>query len=382
MADNNENQDIIGDLHGDENNVEEAMGHDPKNAEAQAVAAVDKAGDATATGKKRKMKGGTAVDSGTQDPMQKLATNDPSAKMRDAGAQPTEGVRLTKASMINDVYQMMNDMTKEDIARVRSAMMSEESSEEFESHDEADLNYEGDWTEDLDALVNDEATLSEEFRSKAETIFNTAIKSKLSEEIDRLEERYETELAEAVEETKTGLVDKVDSYLNYVVENWMEDNKLAVQSGLRTEIAEKFMNNLKDLFTESYIDVPESKVDLVDDLADEVEELETTLNDQMAKTIAMQEELEGYKREAILREASRDLAETQVEKLRSLMVNEDFDGEESFAEKVETIKESYFNKKRVMNDETMIDEEDANTSAAPTGSMDQYINALKTQTKK
>ena len=381
MADNNENQDIIGDLHGDENNVEEAMGHDPKNAEAQAVAAADKAGDATATGKKRKMKGGTAVDSGMQDPMQKLATADPSAKMRDAGAQPSEGVRLTKASMINDVYQMMNGMTKEDIAKVRSAMMSEESSEEVDES-QVDLNYEGDWTEDLDALVNDEATLSEEFRSKAETIFNTAIKSKLSEEIDRLEEKYETELAEAVEETKTGLVDKVDSYLNYVVENWMEDNKLAVQSGLRTEIAEKFMNNLKDLFTESYIEVPESKVDLVDDLADEVEELETTLNDQMAKTIAMQEELEGYKREAILREASSDLAETQIEKLRSLMVNEDFDSEEAFAERVETVKESYFNKKRVMSDETIIDEEDDNTSAAPVGSMDQYINALKTQTKK
>ena len=381
MADNNENQDIIGDLHGDENNVEEAMGHDPKNAEAQAVDAVDKAGDATATGKKRKMKGGTAVDSGKQDPMQKLATTDPSAKMRDAGAKPTEGVRLTKAGMINDVYQMMNDMTSEEIARVRSALMSEESSEEVESN-EKDFDYEGNWKEDLDALVNNEATLSEEFRSKAETIFNSAIQVKLSEEIDRLEEKYESELAEAVEETKTGLVDKVDSYLNYVVENWMEENKLAVQSGLRTEIAEKFMNNLKDLFTESYIDVPESKVDLVDDLADEVEELETTLNDQMAKTIAMQEELEGYKREAILREASRDLAETQIEKLRSLMVNEDFDSEESFAEKVETIKESYFNKKRVMSDETMIDEEDANTSAAPTGSMDQYINALKTQTKK
>ena len=381
MADNNENQDIIGDLHGDENNVEEAMGHDPKNAEAQAVAAVDKAGDATATGKKRKMKGGTAMDASNAMPMQKLASADPSAKMRDAGAQPTEGVRLTKASMINDVYQMMNGMTKEDIAKVRSAMMSEESSEEVDES-QVDLNYEGDWTEDLDALVNDEATLSEEFRSKAETIFNTAIKSKLSEEIDRLEEKYETELAEAVEETKTGLVDKVDSYLNYVVENWMEDNKLAVQSGLRTEIAEKFMNNLKDLFTESYIEVPESKVDLVDDLADEVEELETTLNDQMAKTIAMQEELEGYKREAILREASTDLAETQIEKLRSLMVNEDFDSEEAFAERVETVKESYFNKKRVMSDETMIDEEDDNTSAAPVGSMDQYINALKTQTKK
>ena len=155
MADNNENQDIIGDLHGDENNVEEAMGHDPKNAEAQAVAAVDKAGEATATGKKRKMKGGTAVDSGTQDPMQKLATSDPSAKMRDAGAQPTEGVRLTKASMINDIYQKLNGMTKEEIANFSSSMVAEKSSEEVES-DEVGFDYEGNWKEDLDALVNNE----------------------------------------------------------------------------------------------------------------------------------------------------------------------------------------------------------------------------------
>lgn len=375
MTDNNENQDVIGDLYDD--NVEEAMGHEKATDEEESVKSVEAAAEKTGKAKARK------GDKSNKEPMHKVdAKGDPSAKIRDAGAQPTEGVRLTKAGMINDVYQMMNGMTSEEIARVRSAMMSEESSEEVESHNEADLNYEGDWTEDLDALVNDEATLSEEFRSKAETIFNTAVKSKLSEEIDRLEERYNEELAEAVEETKTGLVDKVDSYLNYVVENWMEENKLAVQSGLRTEIAEKFMNNLKDLFTESYIDVPESKVDLVDDLADEVEELETTLNDQMSKTIAMQEELEGYKREAILREASADLAETQVDKLRSLMVNEDFDSEEAFAERVETIKESYFNKKSVMADETMIDEEDDNTSAAPVGSMDQYISALKTQTKK
>ena len=113
------------------------------------------------------------------------------------------------------------------------------------------VDYQTDWNDDLNALVNSEATLSEEFKTKAETIFNMAIKNKLSEEVDRLEEKYNEELTAEIEETKTGLVDKVDSYLNYVVENWMEENKLAVQSGLRTEIAEKFMNNLKDLFTDS-----------------------------------------------------------------------------------------------------------------------------------
>jgi len=372
MADNNENQDVIGDLYDD--NVEEAMSPEKVTDEGESVKSVGAAAEKTGKAKARK------GDKSNKEPMHKVdAKGDPSAKIRDAGAQPTEGVRLTKASMINDVYQMMNGMTKEDIAKLKSSMMSEESSEEVVATSN-DVNYEGDWENDLNALVNNEATLSEEFRSKAETIFNSAIKSKLSEEIDRLEEKYESELNEAVEETKTGLVDKVDSYLNYVVEGWVADNKLAVQSGLRTEIAEKFMNNLKDLFTESYIEVPESKVDLVDDLASEVEELETTLNDQTAKTIAMQEELEGYKREAILREASKDLAETQIDKLRSLMVNEDFDSEEAFAERVETIKESYFNKKRVMADETIVDEDDS-TSEVPTGSMDQYINALKTQTK-
>jgi len=374
MTDKIEDQDIIGDLHDD--NVEEAVSAGKETDEKASVDSVEAASEKTGKAKARK------GDKSNKEPMHKVdAKGDPSAKIRDAGAQPTEGVRLTKASMINDAYQKMSTMTKEDLAVLMQKIDSVDEEEAIAESEEPSIDYQGDWENDLDALVNDEATLSEEFRSKAETIFNTAIKSKLAEEIDRLEEKYEDELEASVEETKAGLVDKVDSYLNYVVENWMEENKLAVQSGLRTEIAEKFMNNLKDLFTESYIDVPESKVDLVDDLAAEVEELEDTLNGQTAKTIEMQEELDGYKREAVLREASKDLAETQIDKLRSLIENEDFDDEESFANKVATVKESYFNKKRVMDDETMIDEEDDNPSAAPTGSMDQYLNALKTQTK-
>ncbi len=309
------------------------------------------------------------------------AKGDPSAKIRDAGAQPTEGVRLTKASMINDAYNKMSTMTKEDLAILMAKIDSTDENEAIEESEQSTIDYQGNWENDLNALVNDEATLSEEFRSKAETIFNTAIKSKLSEEIDRLEEKYESELEASVEETKAGLVDKVDSYLNYVVENWMAENQVAVQSGLRTEIAEKFMNNLKDLFTESYIDVPESKVDLVDDLAAEVEELEDTLNGQTARTIEMQEELEGYKREAVLREASKDLAETQIDKLRSLIENEDFDTEETFAKKVATIKESYFNKKTTDTTADVDIDEEASDEVESTGSMSQYVSALKTQTK-
>jgi hypothetical protein len=264
------------------------------------------------------------------------------------------------------------------------AMYKAESFDEIEGEAIAEsevLNYNVDFSEDLNALVNEEATLSEDFKAKAEVIFEAAIKSKLAEEIDRLEEKYNEELAEEVESTKSELVEKVDSYLNYVVENWMEENKLAVQSGLRTEIAEKFMNNLKDLFTESYIEVPESKVDLVDELAENVEELETALNETTAKNISMQEELEVLKREAIIREYSSDLAETQVEKLKDLVEDIDFDDAETFAQKVATVKESYFTKK-VTESADIVEEDDAGEAVVEaSGAMAQYLTAIQKTNK-
>ena len=229
-------------------------------------------------------------------------------------------------------------------------------------------------------MVESEATLSDEFKSKAETIFEAAIKSKLTEEVDRLEAKYNEELAEEIATTKSDLVEKVDSYLNYVVENWMEENKLAIQSGLRTEIAEGFMNKLKDVFTESYIEVPESKVDLVDELADTVDELEEKLNNQTAKSIEMAEQLENYKRDAIIREASRDLADTQVEKLNKLVSDIDFEDEATFAEKVNTVKESYFNKPAVGSVD-MLEESDDDGIVETTGAMSQYLSAIRKTSK-
>ena len=175
------------------------------------------------------------------------------------------------------------------------------------------------------------------------------------------------------------LVEKVDSYLNYVVETWMEDNKLAVQNGLRTEIAETFMEKMKDLFTESYIDVPESKVDLVDELAESVDELETKLNEQTQKVIDTTVELEGYKRNTIIREASRDLAETQVEKLKTLVEDVDFVSEEVFAEKVATIKEAYF-KKPAKDTAEDIAEDVAHEDGDVSAPMAAYLTALRKPT--
>ena len=335
--------DVIGDLYEEDESVEEAMGHDPKNAEQKSVASVKSAENAGKTAPARK------GDQKKKDAMQKVQSPDAGPKMAGGGgAQPTEAymAKKTKAAMMNDMYTKMTKTKKEDLASMYSKFMAEDiEDDEAVEVKSNDVNVDVDWSSDLNALVNEEATLSEEFKGKAQTIFEAAINSKVAAEIDRLEEKFNEELEAEVSTTKEELVNKVDSYLNYVVETWMEENKVAVQTGLRTEIAEKFMNNLKDLFTESYIEVPESKVDLVDDLAEEVKELEETLNNQTAKTIAMTEELEGYQREAVIREASNDLAETQIEKLKSLTDSIDFDDKETFTNKVNTVKESYFKKK-------------------------------------
>jgi len=278
------------------------------------------------------------------------------------------------------LYMKASKMKKEDLAAMYGKIMAED----FDTEDgvvvenDISINYQADFSDDLNAIMANEATLSEEFKEKTAIIFEAAIKSKLAEEIDRLEEKYNEELEAEITSTKEDLVEKVDSYLNYVVENWMEENKVAIQTGLRTEIAEDFMNKMKDLFTESYIDVPESKIDLVDELAETVEELEEKLNAQTGKAIEMAEELESFKRDAIIREASRDLVETQVEKLKSLVDDIDFDDEETFAKKVATVKESYFNK--VTSTESAdfdTDESDDDAIVEASGSMAQYLTALK-----
>ena len=236
-----------------------------------------------------------------------------------------------------------------------------------------------DFSDDLNALVESEATLSEEFKGKAAVIFEAAIKSKLVQEIDRLEEQYQTQLDEEVQSTKDELVEKVDSYLNYVVENWMKENQVAIQNGLRTEIAEEFMGKLKDLFTESYIDVPDSKVDLVDGLAEEVQELENKLNQATENAITTSKLLEKYQKESVIREASKDLADTEIEKLKGLVENVDFENEVTFANKVATIKKSYFNGKTIEAPqlEENFESDEGESIAELTGTMASYVDAIR-----
>ena len=298
----------------------------------------------------------------------------------------------TKAGMIAATVDHMGKMKKNDVEKVLAQMMHGDDAKDMEEYSMQKNSFdpEGDViaeeSEDavdtakaeLDTLVNNEATLSEEFKQKTAVIFEAAVKSKLSEEIDRLETQYKEELEEEVSSTKSELVEKVDSYLNYVVENWIKENELQIENGLRTEIAEDFMTKLKDLFTESYIQVPESKVDLVDELAEQVEELETKLNETTQKVIDQSGEIEEMTKDRIINESASDLADTQVEKLKSLVNDLDFEDAEKYAEKVKTIKEAHFSQETGSSDESPMIEEDGHDEVMETSpNMERYVSTLK-----
>jgi len=290
-------------------------------------------------------------------------------------------VPKTKAGMISAMNNMLVKSNKADIQAAYEKVCGVEESVDMDEVD-AIVETQIDTTAEINALVESEATLSDEFKAKTAVIFESAVKSKLSEEVDRLEAQYKEELAEEVSSTKADLVEKVDSYLNYVVESWMESNQVAIHNGLRTEIAETFMDKMKDLFTESYIDVPESKVDLVDELAESVEELETKLNESTQRVIDTTCELEAYKRDSIIRESSRDLAETQVEKLKSLVEDIDFEDEDQFASKVRTVVESYFTKEIASSEEVEQIVEDADSTVEVSSVMEGYLSAIRKTTPK
>jgi hypothetical protein len=316
-----------------------------------------------------------AVDANATDEEESIASIDKAAK-----ATKKAPVPKTKAGMISAMTNKMLGMSKLDMQSMYASYNKNESVDM--DNVDAIVETQIDTTAELDALVESEATLSDEFKAKTAIIFESAVKSKLSEEVDRMEAQYKEELAEEVSSTKADLVEKVDSYLNYVVESWMEENQIAIQNGLRTEIAETFMDKMKDLFTESYIDVPQSKVDLVDELAESVEQLEKTLNETTQKVINTTEELEVYKRDTVIREASRDLAETQVVKLKSLVESIDFEDEDSFAAKVKTVVESYFTKEIANSEEVEQIVEDADQEVEVSSVMEGYLSAIRKTTPK
>ena len=221
-----------------------------------------------------------------------------------------------------------------------------------------------DLSDDVKALVSSDADLSEEFKEKAATIFETAVKTRIKEQTKIIEAQFEEKLASETETVKEAMVEKVDSYLNYVVEEWMKENELAVERGIRTEIAEDFITGLKGLFKEHYIDVPEEKYNVLDDLTGQVKDLESKLNEQIEKNVNLSKDVSESKRESLVVSVSEDLADTEKEKFASMAENVEYDSAEKFQEKLETIKESYFPKTKI-EEATSNDEVDSVAANLP-----------------
>ena len=208
-----------------------------------------------------------------------------------------------------------------------------------------------DMKEDVAALTDDE-DLSEEFKQKASTIFEAAVKAKLVEEIEKLEGEYETKVDEKVSEVKEEIVDKVDAYLNYVVEEWMKENELAIEKGLRNEITEDFIGGLKSLFESHYINVPQEKYDVIESQAAEIEKLKEDINKSMEKNIELNQKIAESTREEIIKDVSSDLAATEVDKLKGLAEGIEYKDAESFRKSVETLKNSYYPKAKASDTES------------------------------
>ena len=228
--------------------------------------------------------------------------------------------------------------------------------------------------EDVDALVEGE-DLSEEFKAKASTIFEAAVKSKIRPEVERIELEKTQEIAEEHEAFKTELAEKVDGYLDYVVQEWMKENELAIERGLKGEIAEDFITGLKALFEEHYIDVPDEKYDILESQAQKIEELEGKLNETMGKLTEKKQSEDALVRESVIKEVSSDLAETQSEKFASLVEDVEFTDKESFEEKLNTLKENYFPKSTPsqLTEESGVETQEIDISDA----MAAYTSAIK-----
>ena len=307
-----------------------------------------------------------------------------------AVVKPTDPDGQTAVDKVKKVSDQVNKDAKDgSLPKDQKPAGMKEEETEVEGEEIAETKEEStemniDLSDDVKALVSTDADLSEEFKEKAATIFETAVKTRIQEQVKVLEAQYEEKLSKETETVKEAMVEKVDSYLNYVVEEWMKENELAVERGIRTEIAEDFITGLKSLFKEHYIDVPEEKYNVLDDLTNQTKDLESKLNEQIEKNVNLSKEVSDlHKREAIA-EVSEDLTDTETEKFISMAENVEFESAEKFKEKLETIKESYFPKtKSEVAEENSVDSVAANEPAveASSDAMAAYTAAISKNLK-
>ena len=297
-----------------------------------------------------------------------------------------------KSEMLDGLVAHMKSLKKEDLAKLyASNLMNEEDEEEEEDEDEDEEEMESkkvakesidqvvdslDVSDDVAALTDGEE-LSEEFKTKAATIFETAVKSKVRSELEKIQEQNDQLIEEMAESTINDMTEKVDDYLNYVVEQWMEENQLAIERGLKGEIAEDFISGLKNLFEDHYIDVPDEKYDILEANLTKIEELEEKLNKQMDENIQLKKQKGELVKESMISDVANGMTDTETEKFQSLVEDVEFSDEESYKEKLQTVRESYFGSStaQVLTEEGSI-EDTPTESVEVSNTMSKYLKAI------
>ena len=321
--------------------------------------------------------------------------DDDSAKLKDPAATLSQvkdvvNSKAGKAEAVSDELEDGQEVVAEDEVSTDEVVAEEESSteeivaEEETTEEEVIEEESYDVDADVQALLEGEE-LSEEFQSKARTIFETAIKSKVAEIKEELNESYANALVEELETIKTGLTERVDSYLEYVADEWMQENKLAVENGLKTEMTESFLEGMKSLFEEHYVSIPEDKYDVVENMVDKLDEMESKLNEQIERNVALNQRLAESNSDVILADVSEGLALSQKEKLASLASNVEFESETDYREKLVKLKESYFPSKTSApsaHSETISEGTQVDSPRQVSSAMEAYMQTLGRVAKK
>ena len=300
------------------------------------------------------------------------------------GAKPAEAAKgmkeeeeLDTEAVVEEDQEVTDEVVSEEETVEEEEVVAEEETTEEETVEE-EVVAEYDIDEDVNALLQGEE-LSEEFQEKARTIFETAINSKVAEVKEALEARYSEVPAEEVEDIKKELNERVDSYLEYVAEEWFTENQLAIEAGLKSEMTESFLTGMKSLFEEHYVSIPEEKYDVLESMVEKLDDMETKLNEQIEKNVSLNKRLAESVADGILDQVSEGLAVTQKEKLASLSESVEFESEESYREKLETLKESYFASKKessVAKSETLSEGVDNAAPESYSNSMSAYLRTL------
>jgi hypothetical protein len=298
------------------------------------------------------------------------------------GAKPADAMKAVKEEEELEDEEVISEEEIEDNEVVMESEEDEEEGEEEEGEEEV-VEEEYDIEEDVNALLSGE-DLSEEFQEKARTIFETALRSRVNEIKESLEEQYAEALLEEVGEIKTAIQERVDSYLEYVADEWIQENALAIESGLKTEMTESFLQGMKGLFEDHYVSIPEDKYDVLESMVEKLDEMETKLNEQIERNVSLNKRLAESVADGIFDQVSEGLAATQKDKLASLAESVEFESEEEYREKLETLRESYFPSKRTSSPQAKAESLSEGVDSSPesvSGTMAAYLKTLSAVAK-